>query len=141
MAIALAADRLLVLPSLLVWGFAGAEFALQFRHWSAPVRLTVGGGAFSFPYPTFRSRPEDLRADLVARVDVVQVRSRVLRRRRWALEVGLEHGPTFALLAGYPHRTLEEVGVAFGITRERTRQIEAEALRRLRDERLHAYLD
>jgi RNA polymerase primary sigma factor len=29
-------------------------------------------------------------------------------------------------------RTLEEVGVAFGITRERTRQIEAEALRMLR---------
>lgn len=29
-------------------------------------------------------------------------------------------------------RTLEEVGVAFGITRERTRQIEAEALRHLR---------
>ncbi|NJP05553.1 MAG: sigma-70 family RNA polymerase sigma factor [Chloroflexaceae bacterium] len=42
-------------------------------------------------------------------------------------------------------RTLEEVGVVFGITRERTRQIEAEALRRLRDpsvgDRLHGYLD
>jgi RNA polymerase primary sigma factor len=42
-------------------------------------------------------------------------------------------------------RTLEEVGVAFGITRERTRQIEAEALRRLRDpgvgRRLHGYLE
>lgn len=42
-------------------------------------------------------------------------------------------------------RTLEEVGVAFGITRERTRQIEAEALRRLRHPsvgtRLHGYLD
>jgi RNA polymerase primary sigma factor len=42
-------------------------------------------------------------------------------------------------------RTLEEVGVAFGITRERTRQIEAEALRRLRHpsvgNRLHGYLD
>jgi RNA polymerase primary sigma factor len=42
-------------------------------------------------------------------------------------------------------RTLEEVGVAFGITRERTRQIEAEALRRLRDpgvgKRLHGYLE
>ena len=30
-------------------------------------------------------------------------------------------------------RTLEEVGVAFGITRERTRQIEAEALRKIRN--------
>jgi len=42
-------------------------------------------------------------------------------------------------------RTLEEVGVAFGITRERTRQIEAEALRRLRHPsvgtRLHGYLE
>lgn len=42
-------------------------------------------------------------------------------------------------------RTLEEVGVAFGITRERTRQIEAEALQRLREpdigERLDGYLD
>lgn len=42
-------------------------------------------------------------------------------------------------------RTLEEVGVAFGITRERTRQIEAEALRRLRQpgvgKLLHSYLE
>jgi RNA polymerase primary sigma factor len=42
-------------------------------------------------------------------------------------------------------RTLEEVGVAFGITRERTRQIEAEALRRLREpgigRKLHGYLE
>ncbi|GAB4111121.1 MAG: sigma-70 family RNA polymerase sigma factor [Roseiflexaceae bacterium] len=42
-------------------------------------------------------------------------------------------------------RTLEEVGVAFGITRERTRQIEADALRHLRGPgvggRLQAYLD
>lgn len=41
-------------------------------------------------------------------------------------------------------RTLEEVGVAFGITRERTRQIEADALRRLRHpsvgKRLQGYL-
>jgi RNA polymerase primary sigma factor len=42
-------------------------------------------------------------------------------------------------------RTLEEVGVAFGITRERTRQLEAEALRRLRHPsvgyRLQSYLE
>jgi len=37
----------------------------------------------------------------------------------------------YGLLDGQ-RRTLEEVGGAFGITRERTRQIEAEALRRLR---------
>ena len=50
----------------------------------------------------------------------------------------------YGLLDGQ-RRTLEEVGVAFGITRERTRQIEAEALRRLRHPsvglRLQGYLD
>ena len=35
-------------------------------------------------------------------------------------------------LADGQHRTLEQVGAAFGITRERVRQIEAEALRKLR---------
>jgi RNA polymerase primary sigma factor len=48
-------------------------------------------------------------------------------------------------LADGRRRTLEEVGVAFGITRERTRQIEAEALRRLRHpsvgQRLQCYLE
>ena len=42
-------------------------------------------------------------------------------------------------------RTLEEVGHAFGITRERTRQLEADALRYLRNPvvgaRLQSYLD
>ncbi len=50
----------------------------------------------------------------------------------------------YGLLDGQ-RRTLEEVGMAFSITRERTRQIEAEALRRLRhptvQQRLRGYLD
>lgn len=50
----------------------------------------------------------------------------------------------YGLLDGQ-HRTLEEVGVTFGITRERTRQIESDALRRLRHPsvgmRLHGYLE
>jgi RNA polymerase primary sigma factor len=50
----------------------------------------------------------------------------------------------YGLADGRRH-TLEEVGVAFGITRERTRQIEAEALRHLRapgvGARLQAYLE
>ena len=48
-------------------------------------------------------------------------------------------------LADGKRRTLEEVGAEFGITRERTRQIEAEAMRHLRlpevGQHLRAYLD
>lgn len=57
-------------------------------------------------------------------------------RKVLSLRYGLEDGK---------RRTLEEVGAAFGITRERTRQIEAEAMRRLRapevGQRLHGYLE
>lgn len=57
-------------------------------------------------------------------------------RKVLALRYGLEDGK---------RRTLEEVGAAFGITRERTRQIEADAMRRLRapevGQRLHGYLE
>lgn len=57
-------------------------------------------------------------------------------RRVLSLRYGLEDGK---------RRTLEEVGAAFGITRERTRQIEADAMRRLRapevGRRLQGYLE
>lgn len=57
-------------------------------------------------------------------------------RRVLQLRYGLEDGKL---------RTLEQVGAEFGITRERTRQIEAEAIRRLRDpqvgQRLVGYLE
>lgn len=57
-------------------------------------------------------------------------------RKVLSLRYGLEDGK---------RRTLEEVGAAFGITRERTRQIEADAMRRLRapevGQRLQGYLE
>jgi len=57
-------------------------------------------------------------------------------RRVLQLRFGLEDGRS---------RTLEEVGREFGVTRERIRQIEAKALRKLRhpsrSEKLRAFLE
>jgi RNA polymerase primary sigma factor len=57
--------------------------------------------------------------DLLQALDLLPERDRKILRLRYGLEDGRRH-------------TLEEVGLVFGITRERTRQIEAEALRHLR---------
>ncbi|MFP4441438.1 MAG: sigma-70 family RNA polymerase sigma factor [Chloroflexaceae bacterium] len=64
-----------------------------------------------------------LQEDLLAVLEELPERERQILRLRYGLEDG-------------SNRTLEEVGDAFGITRERTRQIEAEALRRLRTPQL-----
>jgi RNA polymerase primary sigma factor len=59
------------------------------------------------------------------RQDVASALSELTERERKVLT--LRYG-----LADGEHRTLEEVGKAIGMTRERARQIEAEALRRIR---------
>ncbi len=73
-----------------------------------------------------------LHEELSSALDALPERERKILQLRYGLVDG-------------QRRTLEEVGVAFGITRERTRQIEAEALRRLRHPsvglRLQGYLD
>ena len=114
-------DKLLVLPSLLAWGSAGLEFGLSFKNWSAPTRLVVDGDTFQFPYPTPRSRAEELPARAVSRLAVVTARTGLLRREQTALEVGVERGPRFQLFPGYPRRTLDELtdllGPALGLDR------------------------
>lgn len=114
-------DRMLVFPSTVAWGLIGVEFGLSFRNWSAPTRLVVDGDTFRFPYPTPRSRPEELPARSVDRLAVVATRGRLSRHERAALEVGVERGPRFQILSGYPRRTLDELtdllGPALGLDR------------------------
>ncbi len=73
-----------------------------------------------------------LEHDLAEALDKLSERERAVLQMRYGLADGRRH-------------TLEEVGMAFGITRERTRQIEADALRHLRGQviglHLQAYLD
>jgi RNA polymerase primary sigma factor len=82
--------------------------------------------------------PIDVAAQKMLHHDLWAALSDLPERERRILQL------RYGLLDGR-RRTLEEVGVAFGITRERTRQLEAEALSRLRHPsvgaRLHGYLD
>ncbi len=82
--------------------------------------------------------PMEIAATNMLHADLSAVLNDLPERERKILQL------RYGLLDGQ-RRTLEEVGVAFGITRERTRQIEAEALRRLRHPsiglRLHGYLE
>jgi RNA polymerase primary sigma factor len=70
--------------------------------------------------------------------DLAEALAKLSERERAVLQM------RYGLMDGR-RRTLEEVGVAFGITRERTRQIEADALRHLRAPliglRLQSYLE
>jgi len=69
--------------------------------------------------------PEDYAADTLLRLRIGEILSSLDPRERKVLELrfGLKDGRV---------RTLEEVGKEFSVTRERIRQIEAKALRRLR---------
>jgi RNA polymerase primary sigma factor len=82
--------------------------------------------------------PIDLAAHGMLKTQITEALTRLTERERRivVLRYGLEDGQ---------FRTLEEVGKDFGITRERIRQIEAKALRKLRHpattDRLRGYLD
>jgi RNA polymerase primary sigma factor len=82
--------------------------------------------------------PVESAAQTMLREQIEEVLSKLPERERKIIQLryGLKDGK---------YRTLEEVGVEFGITRERIRQIEAVALRKLRHpylgKKLRGYLD
>jgi RNA polymerase primary sigma factor len=82
--------------------------------------------------------PVDLATQKLLQEQVETVLASLTNRERRVLQL------RFGLDDGHP-RTLEEVGKEFGVTRERIRQIEAKALRKLRhpsrSKKLRAYLD
>lgn len=69
--------------------------------------------------------PDVLTADLEKKQEVADVLSKLTERERKVIRY------RFGIGVGYP-RTLEEVGKMFNVTRERIRQIEEKAIRRLR---------
>jgi len=84
------------------------------------------------------STPVDAAAQTMLREQIEEVLQKLPERERKIIQLryGLKDGR---------YRTLEEVGLEFGITRERIRQIEAVALRKLRHphlgKKLRGYLD
>ncbi len=82
--------------------------------------------------------PANATAFLILREQIEKVLDTLTERERKILEL------RFGIGDGYPH-TLEEVGSVFKVTRERVRQIEAKALRKLRhpkrSRRLKGFLD
>jgi RNA polymerase primary sigma factor len=82
----------------------------------------------SSPSPEELATSEYLRGQMCEILDELQDRE----KRVLALRFGLEDGI---------NRTLEEVGKEFGVTRERIRQIEAKALRKLKEKSLEKQLN
>ncbi|NJN68654.1 MAG: sigma-70 family RNA polymerase sigma factor [Chloroflexaceae bacterium] len=79
------------------------------------------------------ANPNDFATRQMLRNDLLQALSHLSERERRIID--LRYG-----LADGRHRTLEEVGKALGMTRERARQIEVEALRRLRQPEIGLHL-
>jgi RNA polymerase primary sigma factor len=73
----------------------------------------------TMPEPDDAASKQLLREQMGTILDSLNLRERQVLEMRFGLKDGQVH-------------TLEEVGVAFGVTRERIRQIEAKALRKLR---------
>jgi len=82
-------------------------------------------------------RPPEATSDVLLKEEIREVLNSLTERERAVLEM------RFGLNDGETH-TLEEVGQAFGVTRERVRQIESKALRKLRHpghrRKLHDFL-
>ena len=82
--------------------------------------------------------PSDMTGSSLLKGKLSEVLTTLTERERRILEM------RFGLLDGY-RRTLEEVGQDFEVTRERIRQIEAKALRKLRhpsrSKRLKAFVE
>ena len=77
----------------------------------------------SLPGPSDAAESQMLREQVGEILDALSLRERVCLKLRYGLDDGLS-------------LTLEEVGERFGVTRERVRQIEADAMRKLRHPRL-----
>jgi RNA polymerase primary sigma factor len=71
------------------------------------------------PSPEEQAERREFREQVLALLEVLTPRDRELMRMRYGIGYAQEH-------------TLEEVGERFGITRERVRQVEAHALRKLK---------
>ena len=70
--------------------------------------------------PELETQDDDMRVSVVHWLEQLNAKQREVLARRFGL-------------LGYEPATLEDVGREIGLTRERVRQIQVEALRRLRD--------
>ncbi|MCR5504123.1 MAG: sigma-70 family RNA polymerase sigma factor [Elusimicrobiaceae bacterium] len=71
------------------------------------------------------NQPEEIIEKLIKREEVENILTKLSEKEAKIIKL------RFGIDSGYP-RTLEEVGKMFNVTRERVRQIEAKAIRRLR---------